>query len=45
MDKKRSPRRAPAGYRYIYRASITVNGKTIYARDYGHKAFRLKVPR
>lgn len=27
--------------RIIFRASIVVNGKRIYARDYGKKAFRI----
>jgi len=30
------------GY-YIYRASKTVNGVKIYARDYGKKAFKIWV--
>ena len=28
---------------YIFRASITVNGVTYYAKDYGKKAFRIPV--
>lgn len=28
---------------YIFRASITINGVTYYARDYGKKAFKIKV--
>ncbi len=26
---------------YIFRASITVNGVKIYARDYGKRAFKI----
>jgi hypothetical protein len=34
----------PQGYEVIYRASITLrNGKRLYARNYGLKAFRLTV--
>jgi len=28
---------------YIYRASITVNGVTYYAKNYGKKAFKIPV--
>lgn len=28
---------------YIYRASMTVNGRRIYARSYGKRAFRIPV--
>ena len=28
---------------YIFRAWITVKGEKIYARDYGHRAFRIWV--
>lgn len=28
---------------YIYRPYMTVKGRRIYARWYGHKAFRFKV--
>ena len=28
---------------YIFRASMTVNGVKIYARDYGKKAFKIWV--
>ena len=28
---------------YIFRASITKNGVTYYAKDYGKKAFKIKV--
>ena len=28
---------------YIFRASITVDGKKIYARDYGLKAFKIRI--
>lgn len=28
---------------YIYRASFTKNGVTYYARNYGKKAFKIKV--
>ena len=30
---------------FIFRASITLNGTTYYARDYGHKAFRIPIYR
>ncbi len=29
--------------KYIFAAYITVNGRRIYARDYGYKAFRIQV--
>ncbi len=29
--------------RYIYRAYITINGRRVYARWYGHKAWRFPV--
>lgn len=36
-----------AGHRpvkyYIYRTKMTVNGTTIYAKDYGLKAFRIPI--
>ena len=28
---------------YIFRASMTINGQKIYARDYGKKAFKIWV--
>ena len=28
---------------YIFRASVTIKGVTYYARDYGHKAFKIPV--
>ncbi len=28
---------------YIYRASITINGVKYYAKDYGHRAFRIPI--
>ena len=28
---------------YIFRASITKDGRTIYARDYGLKAFKIRI--
>ncbi len=28
---------------YIYRTKMTVNGVTIYAKDYGHRAFRIPI--
>jgi hypothetical protein len=31
----------PTGY--IFRAWITVNGVKLYAKDYGHKAWRIPV--
>lgn len=34
---------APKRYRFIFRAYITRNGKRIYARSRGLKAFRIKV--
>lgn len=30
---------------YIFRASRTVDGVTYYAKDYGHKAFKIPVYR
>ncbi len=29
--------------RYIFRAWITIKGKKYYARDYGLRAFRIKI--
>ena len=34
----------PVAY-YIFRTKITVNGVTLYARDYGLKAFRIPIYR
>jgi hypothetical protein len=28
---------------YIYRTKMTVNGVTIYTKDYGHRAFRIPI--
>lgn len=28
---------------YIFRASITINGVKYYARDFGHRAFRIPI--
>ena len=28
---------------YVFRASMTINGQKIYARDYGKKAFKIWV--
>jgi len=28
---------------FIFRSSITIKGKTYYAKDYGHKAFRIPI--
>ena len=30
---------------YIFRTKMTVNGVTIYAKDYGHRAFRIPIYR
>lgn len=39
-----STKKVPPGYRLIFRASITRNGKTIYAKDYGLRGFPILVP-
>ncbi len=42
MAKPKTPPDSPA---YIYRASITLpNGKVIYARNFGKRAFKIPVP-
>ncbi|MDC7250426.1 MAG: hypothetical protein PQJ49_10970 [Sphaerochaetaceae bacterium] len=28
---------------FIFRASITIKGKTYYAKDYGYRAFRIPI--
>ncbi len=33
----------PEATGYIFRASVTIKGVTYYARDYGHKAFKIPV--
>jgi hypothetical protein len=30
---------------YIYRTKMTINGVMIYAKDYGHKAYRIPIYR
>jgi|GEM_PF-5437803 len=32
-----------AGYYYIFVKSITVRGKKLYAKNYGKKAFRIRI--
>lgn len=34
---------APKGKRYVFRPWITINGKVVYARQYGIKAFPILV--
>jgi hypothetical protein len=41
MAKKQPPPRR--GKRLIFRASKTVGGKTLYAKDYGYKAWPIWV--
>jgi len=39
MSKDKSKKKQ----KYIFRASMTINGTTYYAKDYGKKAFKIKV--
>ena len=43
MDSQSNERRQVAYY--IFRSKIMVKGVTLYARDYGYKAFRIPVYR
>jgi len=39
MSKNKSKKET----KYIFRASMTINGTTYYAKDYGKKAFKIKI--